>query len=269
MIMNNSRFLHIAAVWLAVLFAAGCARTPRLDVLSFTTSQETPSAPGCPLTHRLDVSLEYPEVKGDKDLAAVTIRQSIFEAAFGEKYDTLNVADAAARYAEDLAAEFKELSAAMWRGWQQAGISDPSAEEWSDSIEGYFAGQNGRYVSYIVNIVDYTGGPHDNSSTRAMVFDLKTGGAVTLDDLFVPGFDARLTGILNSHLPKSLSPEEVESLFEDTVHPTGNYILTSDSITFIYNPMEIAPAYVGTPSISVPVSELRKAGLLAKKLKEW
>ena len=259
--------IHPVAAGLLLILATNCVRTPRMEILSYTAEQETASVAGCPLTHKLDISLEYPMVKGDKGLAATLIRRSIFETAFGQTYDTLNVQEAATRYADDLAAEFKELSAAMWRGWQKAGIADPAAAQWSDSIEGYFAGQNGPYRSYIVNLTDFTGGAHSNSTTRALVFDVTDGSPVTLDDLFVPDFNDVLTEILNRHVAESLSEEDIEDLFEPTVSPTGNYILTSDSITFIYNPYEIGPYSIGTPSVSVPIKELKKAGILAKKLR--
>ena len=259
--------IHPVAAGLLLILATNCVRTPRMEILSYTAEQETASVAGCPLTHKLDISLEYPEVMGDKGLSATLIRQSIFEAAFGQSYDTLNVQEAATRYADDLAAEFKELSAAMWRGWQKAGIADPAAAQWSDSIEGYFAGQNGPYRSYIVNLTDFTGGAHSNSTTRAFVFDLTDGSPVTLDDLFVPDFNDALTEILNRHVAECLSEEDMEAMFEPTLSPTGNYILTSDSITFIYNPYEIGPYSIGTPSVSVPIKELKKAGILAKKLK--
>ena len=263
--MNKRFHINPLVAALMLVLATNCVRGPRMEVLRYTSTQETASVAGCPLTHRLDISLEYPLVKGDKGLAATVIRQSIFEAAFGEGYDTLNVDDAASRYASDLAAEFKELSAAMWRGWQQAGIADPAATEWSDTIEGYFAGQNGPYRSYIVNLTDFTGGAQSNSTTQAFVFDTRDGSRITLDDLLKPGFDEVLTEILNRHVAESLSEEEVADLFESTIPPTGNYILTGDSITFIYNPYEIGPHSVGTPSVSVPLKELRKAGILERK----
>ena len=259
--------IHPVAAGLLLILATNCVRTPRMEILSYTAEQETAPVAGCPLTHKLDISLEYPMVKGDKGLAATLIRRSIFEAAFGQTYDTLNVQEAATRYADDLAAEFKELSSAMWRGWQKAGIAEPAAAQWSDSIEGYFAGQNGPYRSYIVNLTDFTGGAHSNSTTRAFVFDVTDGSQVTLDDLFVPDFNDVLTGILNSHLAENFSEEDMEAMFEPTLSPTGNYILTSDSITFIYNPYEIGPYSIGTPSVSVPIKELKKAGILAKKLR--
>ena len=263
----DKRFrIHPIVAGLVLILATNCVRTPRLDILSYSAEQETASVAGCPLTHKLDISLEYPLVKGDTEMVATTIRQAIFETAFGSSYDTLNVAEASARYAADLAAEFKELSAAMWRGWQKAGIEGPSVEQWSDSIEGYFAGQNGPYRSYIVNLTDFTGGAHSNSTTRALVFDARDGSTVTLDDIFLPDFNDILTAILNDHLPESLSEEDMADLFEDTISPTGNYILTSDSITFIYNPYEIGPYSLGTPSISVPIKELKKAGIVGVKL---
>ena len=265
--MKKRFHIHPVAAGLLLVLATNCVRGPRMDILQYSSEQETASEAGCPLTHRLGISLEYPVIKGDKELSAVLMRQAIFEAAFGESYDTLNVDEAAARYAGDLAAEFKELSAAMWRGWQKAGIADPAAAQWSDSIEGYFAGQNGPYRSYIVNLTDFTGGAHSNSTTRALVFDVTDGSPVTLDDLFVPDFNDVLTEILNRHVAESLSEEDIEDLFEPTVSPTGNYILTSDSITFIYNPYEIGPYSIGTPSVSVPIKELKKAGILAKKLR--
>ena len=265
--MEKHSHILLAAVFSLLVLTTNCERGPRMDILQYNSEQETASVAGCPLTHKLDISLEYPVIKGDKEMSATAIRQAIFEAAFGESYDTLNVDEAATRYAADLAAEFKELSAAMWRGWRKAGIDTPEVTEWSDSIEGYFAGQNGPYRSYIVNIVDFTGGAHNNSSTQAFVFDTRDGSCLTLDDLFVPDFDEPLTDIINRHVPESLSEEDFDSLFETTVRPTGNYILTSDSITFIYNPYEIGPYSLGTPSISVPLKELKKAGLLSRKLR--
>ena len=265
--MKKRSHILLAAALSLLFVATNCERGPRMDVLQYNAEQETASVAGCPLTHKLDISLEYPVIKGDKELSATTIRQAIFEAAFGESYDTLNVEEAATRYAADLAAEFKELSSAMWRGWRKAGIDTPEVTEWSDSIEGYFAGQNGPYRSYIVNITDFTGGAHSSSVTQAFVFDTRDGSRVTLDDLFVPDFDAPLAEIIARHLQDDLSEEDVESLFVTDVQPTGNYILTSDSITFIYNPYEIGPYSLGTPSISVPIKECRKAGILAKKLR--
>ena len=266
MSMKKRFHIHPVVAGLLLLLATNCIRGPRMDILQYTSEQETASEADCPLTHRLGISLEYPVIKGDKELSAVLIRQAIFETAFGESYDTLNVEEAAARYADDLAAEFKELSAAMWRGWRAAGIEAPEITEWSDDIEGYFAGQNGPYRSYIVNITDFTGGAHSSSVTHAFVFDTRDGSRLTLDDLFVPDFDAPLAEIIARHIPESLSEEDIEALFEPDVQPTGNYILTSDSIVFIYNPFEIGPYSLGTPSISVPIKELKKAGLLSRKL---
>ena len=265
--MEKHSYILLAAVLSLLIVATNCERGPRMDVLQYNSEQETASVAGCPLTHKLDISLEYPVIKGDKEMSATTIRQAIFEAAFGESYDTLNVEEAATRYAADLAAEFKELSAAMWRGWRAAGIKAPEVTEWSDDIEGYFAGQNGPYRSYIVNITDFTGGAHSSSVTNAFVFDTRDGSRLTLDDLFVPDFDAPLAEIISHHIPESLSGEDIEALFTPDIQPTGNYILTSDSITFIYNPLEIGPWSLGTPSVSVPIKELKKAGLLAKKLR--
>ena len=263
------RRFHILplAAALILALATDCVRGPRMDILQYSSEQETASEADCPLTHKLDISLEYPVIKGDKELSATIIRQAIFEAAFGEGYDTLNVQEAAERYSGDLAAEFKELSAAMWRGWRQAGIEAPEVTEWSDVIEGYFAGQKGPYRSYIVNITDFTGGAHSNSVTHAFVFDTRDGSRLTLDDLFVPDFDAILTDLIAQHIPDNLSEEDLDALFEPAVQPTGNYILTSDSITFIYNPYEIGPWSIGTPSISVPLRECRKAGILAKRFR--
>ena len=266
--MKKRFHIHPVVAGLLLILATNCVRGPRMEILRYTSEQETASEADCPLTHRLGISLEYPVVKGDKDLSAVLIRQAIFETAFGESYDTLDVEEAAARYADDLAAEFRELSAAMWRGWRAAGIKAPEITEWYDDIEGYFAGQNGPYRSYIVNITDFTGGARSSSATQAFVFDTRDGSRLTLDDLFVPDFDAPLAEIIARHIPESLSEEDIEALFEPDVQPTGNYILTSDSITFIYNPFEIGPYSLGTPSISVPIKECRKAGILAKKLRE-
>ena len=81
--MKKRLHIHPLAAGLLLILATNCVRGPRMDILQYSCEQETASEADCPLTHRLGISLEYPVVKGDKDLSAVLMRQAIFEAAFG------------------------------------------------------------------------------------------------------------------------------------------------------------------------------------------
>ncbi|TSA26199.1 MAG: DUF3298 domain-containing protein [Bacteroidetes bacterium] len=120
-------------------------------------------------------------------------------------------------------------------------------------------------LSYYLLNYAYTGGAHGLETQDFTVVNAKTGKVLTLQDLFVPGFETRLTPILTLKLKKMVGITPAEKLtdngfFVDDVAPNTNFYVTDGGIGFFYNHYEIAPYVNGPTDILIPFDELK--GLL-------
>lgn len=254
------------AVVIFLLALAGCAHNPHFDVMNFSTQAEVPADEQLPVSYSVSVSLDYPIVKGDTTHVVTAYRHAIVSNAFGWQFDTIDVSRAAQVYVDSLAGDFSALSSSM----KAAGMYDDGQNEevagWFDTVNGYFAGSGRQYSSYVIEYAGYSGGAHAETATTGLVFDLVQGCQVTLDDIFKPDFDDILGSLISLHAAECLPEGAEEALFSTSIMPTGNFVITGKSITFIYNPYEIGPYSLGTVQISVPLKECREAGILAVKL---
>ena len=118
------------------------------------------------------------------------------------------------------------------------------------------------------NLDYFEGGAHGIEQQLVMNFDSETGKRLTLEDIFVPGYEHRLSELL---LEKLMDQQDVKTLDElkakDYLYtmdmfPSVNFIVKDDGLTFIYNPYEIAPYDKGRTEINVSFSEAK--GILRK-----
>lgn len=251
------------AAMIVLLCVAGCVRNPHFEVLNSTAESVVAAKGELPVSYRAEVSLAYPMAKGDTSHVITSVRKAIVENALGWQFDTLDVDLAVKYFVDSLASDFRALSSNMAEAGMYDGSNDEELSEWFDTMNGYFVGSRKHYSSYILEYSGYSGGAHPESGVTGLVFDLLDGSQITLDDLFVPDFDETLGSLISAHLPESLPEGGVEALFSDSVMPTGNFVLTGKSITFIYNPYEIGPYSLGAIHVSVPVKECIAAGILA------
>lgn len=256
----------VLAVMIVLLAVAGCVRNPHFDVLNCSSDSEVPSSGAMPISYRTEVSLDYPVARGDTSHVVTSMRRTIVSAALGWQFDTIDVEKAVNVFVDSLASDFSSLSSSMSSVGMYDGSSEEEVAEWFDTVTGYFAGSRRHYSSYVIEYSGYSGGAHPESGVTGLVFDLLTGNQVTLDDLFVPGSDEVLGALISKHVRECLPEGGEEALFSSNILPTGNFVLTGGSITFIYNPYEIGPYSLGTVHIAVPVKECGAAGILAVKL---
>lgn len=116
---------------------------------------------------------------------------------------------------------------------------------------------------YQLNLVTYEGGAHGSYTTTYMNFDKVTGRLLTLDDVFVPGYEKPLTQVLLTTLQDQLQMSSVEELQENgflnwtDMYPTKNFLLAPDGVRFYYNIYEIAPYACGPTELTVPYEALK------------
>jgi len=112
--------------------------------------------------------------------------------------------------------------------------------------------------TYNASYNEYTGGAHGMYGVVAEVYDLSTGEIVSEKDLFAPGYKSGIAKLLASALENYLADSDTdpEMLFS-MPEPNGNFSVSDDAVTWIYNPYEIAPYVMGAIELSVPWDELK------------
>jgi len=130
--------------------------------------------------------------------------------------------------------------------------------------------ENDKYYTYQANIYNYGGGAHGNSIVVVKNIDVETGKIITLKDLFVPGFEHELNGLIVKNLCEKFDAKDLKELNDKAVfmgidvYPSENFIVGKKSITFIYSPDEIAFHAAGEIRVEINNSDIEN---LLKKQK--
>lgn len=117
-------------------------------------------------------------------------------------------------------------------------------------------------VAYVASIYAYTGGAHGSAETVAMNFDLNTGRKMGLDDVFLHGYEATTNKLITNHLLREFKARSLDDLrqqglfFAQDVYTPSNFILSRDSITFIFMQDEIAPHALGEIRVTLSYKDL-------------
>lgn len=117
-------------------------------------------------------------------------------------------------------------------------------------------------MAFIATTDYFEGGANSVNQRTAMNFDIQTGRLMGLNDIFMPGYENQLTAVLQEALCEKAGASNLSSLREKgylvgmEMFPTPNFILEDETITFIYNPSEIAPHSLGETELVIPLSNL-------------
>ena len=119
-------------------------------------------------------------------------------------------------------------------------------------------------LTYLATIDYYEGGAHGINQLITFNFDIATGKQITLADLFAPGYETELKNTLLKALKSKTGLnsmndlKEAGYLYSMDIFPSENFILNDETITFVYNPYEIAPYAVGSIELIITYSEVSK-----------
>ena len=119
-------------------------------------------------------------------------------------------------------------------------------------------------IAYLATVDYYEGGAHGINQLLPMNVDTETGQHLTLSDIFVPGYEQLLNQILLKALMEKAGVKNLAALRDKgylramEMFPTENFILDDETITFTYNPSEIAPYETGTTVLIIPYEKIEK-----------
>lgn len=117
-------------------------------------------------------------------------------------------------------------------------------------------------IVYLADINYRQGGDHVVSQQAIMNFEAETGRLLTTNDIFVDGFETALKPILLQALQEKSGLGSLQALrgkgyLKGTdIFVPENFILSSDAITFIYNPDEIGPYSLGSTELTIPYTAM-------------
>ena len=136
------------------------------------------------------------------------------------------------------------------------------AFNWEMQGSSYISMNRNGLLVYRSDNYAYSGGAHGMGISRFLVFDTGKKKQLSLEELFVEGFEAELVLLLEKEYRSRYFLGEDESLtdaglFDEHIYPSPNFFLTSNSIGFFYNPYELAPYSMGSISISLYKSDIR------------
>lgn len=113
-------------------------------------------------------------------------------------------------------------------------------------------------LSIAVMDYSYAGGAHGNYGSACVSFDVQKKKKISLEDLFKPGYEAKLTQALTASAKKKFKTQDLnEVLFVEKVEPNGNFFVTGKGICFNYVPYEIGSYAAGELKFFVPFEELK------------
>lgn len=108
------------------------------------------------------------------------------------------------------------------------------------NITGQLVDGPGELFNYVAQRVEIAGTDTVDASTVTLHFDKRTGRLLHFSDVFRPGADVALTGLLQGKAS----------------YLSSQFIVKDDGCTFIYQPGEIAPRSNGTVNIHLPYDDI-------------
>lgn len=127
-------------------------------------------------------------------------------------------------------------------------------------------------VSVKISQYDFSGGANGTTSIRSANYDLKHNTPVTVHQLFADGSEDKIDELLLAALMKSFGVDSPDALADKGVYfyeeaKMGEYFyLTSEGVTFYFNPYDIAAHFVGPIELTLPYADI--AGCLKDEYKQ-
>ena len=119
---------------------------------------------------------------------------------------------------------------------------------------------DGRYLSFVQENYDYSGGAHGMPFWVGHTFDLETGQELMLSDIIAED-DAVVKEIVIRYFTELYNKEpdayweDAEDIVKDSVSLQSPFYLNEEGIVFYYGPYELAPYAGGFKEIVIPYSE--------------
>lgn len=226
-------------------------RLERDEKVSLLVAQRKPNC-------KIDIELDYAVAPRE---AAKQINAEIVKLVYG--YEDLMPQEATDSFVRHYVRTYREELEPLYRVEAER---NGATLEWYDyeyTVNGEEKEARAGYVCYEIETERYEGGTAPISENHSLTFDVKTGARVHLSDVFSPGTEEELNGLLLQALLREFNcrtKEELQGqgvLLLTDMYATENFYLGRHAVKFVYNPYEIAPYEQGEIKLSLPYSDVK------------
>jgi hypothetical protein len=207
----------------------------------------------------VDIQIELPTGFMNKQVLD-SIRATIIFNLFGPEYISRANDTIPHLFALELSKEYIANNAPLVTQLDSSSVYSFNNEH---KVEGFSLLSDKYIYSYGIDRSVYMGGAHGLETRNYYNFDLKTGKVITEKDLFIPNYEAVLTDLIKKRIVEESSEiKTVEDLEEsiywtDSIKPNGNFFITDEGISYVFNPYEIAPYAFGETEVSLSYESLK------------
>jgi hypothetical protein len=188
------------------------------------------------------------------------IRNVLVINMFGKEYLNMPIDSVPLKYYNALVEDFKNNNDPDLDVFAQNGV--PLPIDYYNNLEGFTLLNDPNIYSYGFNRETYYGGAQGVKSSSYLNFDLKDGHLISESNLFSAGYEKELIALLKKGIMEQNEQKDLEQspYWTDSIKPNGNFYISDEGITYVFNPYEIAPNYVGKTEVLLPYADI--VGLL-------
>jgi len=241
----NSNIASYITMSIIVSAIVSCKESAGWNGMDFVKIQDSINAP-----YDIAIDMEFANGKNPEQQKIANIINAKLQDTFLEKVDTANLPSSLKEYINKLCDSYKMEDEAFHL-------------DRSDHITGHFEYGLSGTINYILTEDYYGGGAHPTSNTTILCFNAETGDIITKEQLVIDSCRHKLMDKLTERLMYNVGAPTLDSLhalgYLDMVDMfiSDNFKLSQDSVSFLYNPYDIAPYAFGSSTISFSYEELK------------
>ena len=242
-----------------VLLLCACSQEKKTISFKTVTAGKTVALSNDSIPPTCSVSVSLEEATPESGRAGEIINATVTKRLLNRGDD--GIQQAAEAFADDYTSNYIKTLLPLYNQDRK----DPNKHAWYHYhyiINGHTQTGSKGTVVYIAEINYRQGGDHAVSQQVVMNFEEATGRLLTAKDIFIDGFEVQLKPLLMKALQEKTGLSTLTALHNmgylkgmDIFVPE-NFILSSDAITFIYNPDEIAPYSVGSTELTITYTDM-------------
>ena len=209
---------------------------------------------------RCQVHLKLLQATEDNGERAKIVNETLMSRLLNKHGET-DLKTAADKFVEDYTVNYKNTMLPLYNQ-DRADTTKKAWYEYHYVIEATTQQGTASTMSYLATVDYYEGGAHGINQLITFNFDIATGKMITLADVFAPGYETQLNGVLLKALKSKTGFNSLNELkdagylYSMDMFPSENFILNDETITFVYNPYEIAPYALGSIELIITYSEI-------------
>jgi hypothetical protein len=253
----------LAIIPFVFLFNSCKQKSIDFDKVDYKKVVRSPLAKDTAMGHcSVDIQLLYPSKFSDKEVLA-KVQQQIITYCFDSTYAKYNGKQAVDVFAKSTFDNYTDFINTAIKA-NKDNINNRLVfhnETWRMNTVILYNDKD--ILSYELDRYSETGGAHGSESTQYLVFDLNTGKKLTQHDIFEEGFEPKVADLLKKQIMADKGFESEEQMlnngyfFAENITPNGNFSVSEQGITFVFNPYEIAAYSLGQTEVTIPFQKLK------------